>query len=134
MTNPIKQRLNDIDAELLALRDTLDAATSEITTCGDNLSNVARAGRLLRDLATIGHSYDGVEWLETAIGCDPGAWAEGHDAARLAMSRIEGTLRDRRKALKVTADEIKTAINALERERLGITTSERVIANGNGRN
>lgn len=125
--NPIKQRLTDIDAELLALRDTLEATTSEITITSDDIANVSRAGRLLRDLATIGHSYDGVDWLATAIGCDPGAWAEGHDTARLAMSRVEGTLRDRRKALKATADEIKQAISTLERERLGITTAERVI-------
>jgi hypothetical protein len=125
--NPIKQRLTDIDAELLALRDTLDAATTEITITSDDIANVSRAGRLLRDLATIGHSYDGVDWLATAIGCDPGAWAEGHDTARLAMSRVEGTLRDRRKDLKGTCDEIKAAITALERERLAITTAERVI-------
>ena len=126
--NPIKQRLTDIDAELLTLRDTLDVTATEITTCGDDLTNVTRIGRHLREMATIAHSYDGVEWLAEVLGMAPGLWAEHLDDLRQRTSRAEDALRDRKKRLKQTADEIKTAINGLDRERNAITTAERVIA------
>jgi predicted nucleic acid-binding Zn-ribbon protein len=128
--NPIQKRLTDIDAELTALRDTLDATATEITTLGDDLTNVTRIGRHLRELGTIAHSYDGVAWLGDVIGVDPGTWAEARDDERRAVSRLEDAIRDRRKSLKNTTDEIKRAISSLEREREAITRAERVIGGG----
>lgn len=130
--NPIQKRLIDINEELSALRDTLDATATEITTLGDDLTNITRIGRHLREIGTIAHSYDGVTWLGDVLGVDPGTWAEARDDERRAVSRLEDTIRDRRKSLKTTTDEIKRGVSALEREREAITRAERVIGGTNG--
>lgn len=125
--NPIAKRLTEIDSELDALRDTLDATATEITRVADDLTNVTRIGRHLRELATIAHSYDGVGWFAEVIDRDPGLWGEQLDDLRNMMSRVEDRLRDRKKRLKTTTDEIKAAINALDREKNAINAAERVI-------
>lgn len=126
--NQIRNRMSAINEEILALRETATATQADLTATDDDLSNVTRAGRHLRELGTTAHSYEGVPWVTEALGISATRWAETLDEQRLALARVEDQMRDRRKKLKRTIQEIKDTIRNLEHERETLSRAEAVIA------